>query len=181
MKSISPTPATFRTEPSPTRLHFPAALRAEVAEWVRSGYPRETCGLLIGRAGGERIEVERVVRVKNLNRDRAADRYQVDPDDWVAADGAARRDGLEIVGIWHSHPDCPSRPSTTDLEGAWEGYSYLIVGVTAEGEIDFHSWRLDGELFRQEKILPETPRPAAAALRFEHPLKEEYLMEDQPS
>lgn len=172
------TAVTFRTEPSPTRLHLAAELRAELAEWVEAGYPFETCGLLIGRAEGERIEVERVVRTGNLRRERAADRYQVDPDDWLAADGAARRDGLEIVGIWHSHPDCPARPSTTDLEAAWESYSYLIVAVTAGGELDFRSWRLDGALFREEKILPEAPRSAAAALRFETPLKEELSMED---
>lgn len=171
---------TFTTEPSPTLLHLPAELRGEIAGWAESGYPLESCGLLIGRAAEERIEVERVARAKNLNENRAADRYQVDPDDWLAADDAARRAGLEIVGIWHTHPDCPSRPSATDLEAAWEGYSYLIVGVTGEGDVDFHSWRLDGELFREEKILPETPPPSAAALRFETPLKSETMEDLQP-
>jgi proteasome lid subunit RPN8/RPN11 len=171
--------ATFEPEPSRTRLHLPAELRGEVAAWVEAGYPFETCGLLIGRAGDERIEVERVTAAANLRSERSTDRYLVDPDAWLAADEAARRDGLDVVGIWHSHPDCPARPSTTDLEAAWEGYSYLIVAVTGEGDFDFRSWRLAGELFREEQILPEAPRPAAPALRFETPLKEELSMEDR--
>ena len=132
--------------------------------------------------GGRRIEVRRVVGAGNLDRSRSGDRYLLDPQDFVAADNAARRDRLDVVGIWHSHLDCPARPSTTDLEAAWEGYSYLIVAITQEGEHDFHSWRLAGDggalggqtrVFEEEQILPEDPRPPAAALRFHNPLKEE--------
>jgi proteasome lid subunit RPN8/RPN11 len=189
---------TIAPQPAGTDLHLAAELRHELAAWAELGHPHETCGLLVGRAGEGRVEVVRVAQAKNLNRERASDRYELDPADFLAADRAARADGLEIVGFWHSHPDCPARPSTRDLvdgrdgqsgwecqkptisrpsardlEAAWEGYSYLIVGVTAAGETDFHSWRLYGDRFREEKVLPEQARPTAAALRFENPLKEE--------
>lgn len=163
---------TISPVPADTELHLPQGLRDEIAAWAGRGHPRETCGLLVGRAGAGRVEVARVVEAKNLNRERA-DRYELDPADHLAADRAARRDGLEIVGFWHSHPDCPARPSTTDLAAAWEGYSYLIVAVTAAGETDFHSWRLHGDRFREETLVPDGARPPAAALRFENPLKEE--------
>ena len=32
----------------------------------------------------------------------------------MKADQLARAEGLEIIGIWHSHPDHPARPSETD-------------------------------------------------------------------
>ncbi|HEX9731945.1 MAG TPA: M67 family metallopeptidase [Thermoanaerobaculia bacterium] len=166
---------TIAPQPAGTDLHLAAELRHELAAWAELGHPHETCGLLVGRAGEGRVEVVRVAQAKNLNRERASDRYELDPADFLAADRAARVDGLEIVGFWHSHPDCPARPSTRDLEAAWEGYSYLIVGVTAAGETDFHSWRLYGDRFREEKVLPEQARPTAAALRFENPLKEERV------
>ena len=73
----------------------------------------------------------------------------------------------------HSHPDCPARPSATDLEAAWEGYSYLIVAVTAAGDTDFRSWRLDGKVFLPERIVPEVPASPVPELRFDRPLKEE--------
>jgi len=164
---------TLAPPPADSELHLAAELRGELAAWAERGHPHETCGLLVGRAGERRVEVVRVAQAKNLSRERASDRYELDPEDFFAADRAARGDGLEIVGFWHSHPDCPARPSTTDLEAAWEGYSYLIVAVSAAGETDFHSWRLYGDRFREEKILPEETRPPAAALRFENPLKEE--------
>ena len=47
-----------------------------------------------------------------------------------AAGGASsERDGLEIVGYYHSHPDHPAGPSAFDTEHAWPWYSYLIVRV----------------------------------------------------
>jgi proteasome lid subunit RPN8/RPN11 len=61
---------------------------------------------------------------------------------------------LEVVGVWHSHPDHPARPSETDRNGAWEGWSYLILSVTAEGVPDLRSWRLRGEHFEEEDVRP---------------------------
>ena len=75
--------------------------------------------------------------------------------DFLAADKAARADGLEIVGIWHSHPDHPARPSITDLDAAWEGYSYLIIQVRRDGPGDFRSWRVADERFREERVIFE--------------------------
>ncbi len=130
--------------------------RAELEAWVAAGYPHETCGLLIGRRRGERTEVERVEQARNRNTERARDRYDLDPDDQLAADLRAREDGLEIVGIWHSHPDHPARPSETDRSKAWEGWSYVIVAVTADGVADLRSWRLsassDPSRFVEEPI-----------------------------
>ena len=129
-------------------------LRGELDRHVTEGHPHEVCGLLIGSGDGRRTTVEIVATARNLNQDRAHDRYELDPQDFMAADQAARDAGLDIVGIWHSHPDCPAVPSVTDLEAAWEGYSYLIVTATAAGATSFRSWRLKGEEFEEERIAP---------------------------
>lgn len=129
------------------------ALRGELDGHVTEGHPHEVCGLLIGSGDGRRTTAETVATARNLNRERAHDRYELDPQDFMAADQAAREAGLDIVGIWHSHPDCPAVPSVTDLEAAWEGYSYLIVTATAGGATSFRSWRLrDGE-FEEEEVV----------------------------
>lgn len=90
----------------------------------------------------------------NLNHERPHDRYDLDPAGFLAADREARSAGLEIVGIWHSHPDHPARPSATDLAGAWEGWSYVIVAVTADGAGELRSWRLEDGRFAEEPLDP---------------------------
>lgn len=133
-------------------LRLPQPLRDQLQAVVLAGYPRERCGVLVGRATADAASVERVVEARNLNTRRAADRYELDPQDLLAADYAARADRLDIVGIWHSHPDHPARPSETDRSAAWEGWSYLIASVTNAGVAELRSWRLTGGRFVEEPL-----------------------------
>lgn len=133
-------------------LVLPPEIRAEIEGWIRAGYPEETCGLLVGKGRSGRTETSRATLARNLNRERARDRYELDPADFMAADLAARESGLEIVGVWHSHPDHPAEPSETDRAAAWEGWSYLIVEVTRSGIAAVRSWRLSAQRFDEEPI-----------------------------
>lgn len=135
-----------------TGLRLPCALQARLQDWARAGYPSETCGILIGRCGDEDVRVEEVLAARNLNVERARDRYELDPAALLAADEAARDRGLEIVGVWHSHPDHPAVPSATDREQAWRGWSYAIVSVSRGGVEELRSWRLTGTDFVEEMI-----------------------------
>jgi len=138
-------------------LRLPAPVLDELKRVARAGYPHEVCGLLIGRENGTFIGVDRITQAANLSTDRLADRYTLDPDDFLAADTAARRDGLGIVGIWHTHPDHPPRPSRTDLEAAWEGYTYVILSVGRKGVADTRAWRLAGAQFIEQSIEETKP------------------------
>ncbi len=144
---------TTSAEPTATVLALDAAQHETLTRLVMDGCPHEVCGLLVGRLVDETVVVERVTQARNLNVERARDRFVLDPADFLAADRAARADRFEIVGIWHSHPDHPARPSMTDLEAAWEGYSYLIIPVTRGGVGDFRSWRLVDGRFREEQVM----------------------------
>lgn len=140
-------------DPAATRLQLPSELRCQLAHLAEISYPYEACGVLLGIAAGRLVAVERVLHALNLNFERPRDRYLLDPDDFLAADRVARAAGLEIVGIWHSHPDAAPRPSQTDLETAWEGYSYLIVSIAATGAAELRSWRLRDGRFEEEDIV----------------------------
>jgi len=136
-------------------VHLSAELRTLLERWAHAGYPQETCGLLIGERGQEGMAIQRAVQAKNLNRERAQDRYELDPLDFLAADTQARQLGLEVLGVWHSHPDHPARPSETDREAAWPEWSYVILSVAREGVQDVRSWRLNGNHeFDEEVIQP---------------------------
>ncbi len=141
---------------SRTVLVLPPKLRAELEEIVRGGYPLETCGVLVGeqREGG--AVVTGVVSARNIDTEHPADRYEVDPGDFMAADLAARAVGRELVAIWHSHPDHPARPSETDRAAAWSGWSYVIASVGAAGIGTLRSWRLTDEAhFVEEPLLDQ--------------------------
>ncbi|MEN8168316.1 MAG: M67 family metallopeptidase [Pseudomonadota bacterium] len=142
----------MRTTESITRLYLAPSLCQRLKAMVCTGYPEETCGLLVGRQSSLRVQVWDLVQARNLNRERARDRYELDPRDFVATDAMARRQAMDIVGIWHSHPDHPARPSVTDQAAAWEGWSYVIASVSRKDIEDLRSWHLFEDGFTEEVI-----------------------------
>lgn len=136
----------------PATLHLPNPILDALCQAARSGYPNETCGLLIGKREPQHSRVDAMRQARNLNHERARDRYELDPADYLAAELLAKAQGLEIVGVWHTHPDHPARPSETDRVQAWEGWSYLILSVSSDGVQAVTSWRLNGDVFEQEVI-----------------------------
>jgi len=133
-------------------LQLNSVLRSRLQRWAEEGYPHERCGLLIGHAHDGVVSVEDVLPARNLNTERTRDRYELDPNDLLRADAQARERQLDIVGIWHTHPDHPARPSETDRAQAWDAWSYLIVSVGAAGVQSMRSWRLDGHDFTEEVV-----------------------------
>ena len=106
-------------------------------------YPEECCGFLIGRMGRDGNEVQAARRAVNRNEGRRNDRYIISPDDYRAAEKAAADMNLDVVGMYHSHPDHPARPSQTDLETAtFPGYTYVIVSIQHGRAADLTAWSL---------------------------------------
>jgi len=137
-------------------LFLSSRARTDLERWASQGYPHETCGVLVGENLDDAVRVERAVRGRNLAVERARERYELDPGDFVAADLAARAAGRSIVGIWHSHPDHPAEPSETDRAAAWKGWSFLILAVGAAGVGAVRSWRLVRERFEEEELVVES-------------------------
>jgi len=121
--------------------------REELREWAEAGYPHEACGLLIGETTPDGVRVEDVRQAPNLETERAANRYELDPRAFLAADEQARSRGLDVVGFWHSHPDVAAEPSETDRAAAWPGYVYLIISVQAGRATDMKVWSLADDAF----------------------------------
>ncbi len=102
------------------------ALRAHGEET----YPHECCGALLGHATSDGNHVHQTVRAGNTRSDRAHDRYNIAPEVLIKIQRHARGLGLDIVGFYHSHPDCPAQWSKTDFDEAhWVGCSYIITRV----------------------------------------------------
>jgi proteasome lid subunit RPN8/RPN11 len=159
-------------------LLLPSDLGKRLCAWSLASLPEEACGLLLGRPAAasparladavEVVEVVEVVQTRNLAAERRADLYEVHPEDFLAADRRAAALGLEIVGVWHSHPQSPGRPSATDLERAWPGWSYVIVGRATDGGRELRSWRLiepagGPAAFAEERLSPPIQAPLRPA------------------
>lgn len=87
----------------------------------------------------------------------AHDRYWIDPADLLRIQREARDQALDIIGIFHSHPDHPAVPSECDRRLAWPGYSYVIAAVRGGQATDVQSWRLsDRQQNDHQQFEPET-------------------------
>ena len=129
-----------------------------------NAYPEEGCGFLLGTVtddGDNRVTaLHRATNRRAENRER---RYELTADDYRVADAAAQEQGLDVVGIYHSHPDHPARPSETDLEEAtFPGYTYVIVSVHDGTPNEVTAWTLapDRSEFQHEKITTRAPEIA---------------------
>jgi len=96
-------------------------------------YPHECCGIMLGKADGDAIEVKSLMRAGNTRTDSAHNRYHIAPQELIKAQREGRQQGLDIVGFYHSHPDHPAQWSPTDFaEAHWFGCSYVITSVDGD-------------------------------------------------
>jgi len=125
----------------------------EIKLYAKKSYPNECCGFLLGTNTSEK-KVVKVCPVKNTNMDRTHDRFSIDGRDFAKIDREAAKKGLQIIGIYHSHPDHPAAPSAFDTENAWVGYSYVIAAVEKGEVVDIKSWVFDekAKQFEQETV-----------------------------
>jgi proteasome lid subunit RPN8/RPN11 len=133
------------TEEIITRIH-------QVGE---KAYPEEGAGLLLGETNdGERL-VSELLSLANAREEGARhNRYQLSPEDYLKGEELAESMGLEVLGVFHSHPDHPNRPSEFDRQWAWPNFSYLITSVVQGVAVESRSWRLDEDRanFTEEEV-----------------------------
>ncbi|MFN4293908.1 MAG: Mov34/MPN/PAD-1 family protein [Thermoflexales bacterium] len=145
-------------------LTIPRALFDKMTRHLEAGYPYEACGILIGEmddpAHPSRRLVRDVILVANAwdevnARESRRNRYLISPDEYVKADREASKRGLDIVGVFHSHPDHPSQPSEMDRSQAWPGISYVIVSVCGGKATTAQAWLLRNErdAFEEESLV----------------------------
>lgn len=118
-------------------------------------YPYETCGILIGKEEDNIRVVYEVFPLENVNKDRKNDRYEISPKDYLKAQNYGDAKNMQIVGIYHSHPDHPDMASKTDEERAFEYLSYIIFSVQKGKAISFRSFELLNKKMVQEEVIVE--------------------------
>jgi proteasome lid subunit RPN8/RPN11 len=134
-----------------------ARLREEIERHAEREYPRECCGLLVGRItdGGRTRVVHATFAVENVFAEEGErhHRMAIRPLDYARAERLHAAQGLGVVGNYHSHPDHPAVPSQFDLEhlAPWPTMSYVVVSVRGGKAVDLRSWELEADRSRFEE------------------------------
>lgn len=92
-------------------------------------FPNECCGAMLGTIDGDRKAVAKAVVLQNSYEGAQGARYELRPEDLLEADRQARAAGLDLIGIYHSHPDCDAYFSKTDLENSCPWYSFVVLSI----------------------------------------------------
>ncbi|MBD2446472.1 M67 family metallopeptidase [Nostoc sp. FACHB-152] len=132
---------------------------------AESTYPEECCGLILGYIDNQTKTVVEIIPTENAwsaesanfalddSKYSEARRYAIAPQVMLQVQKAARDKSLNIIGIYHSHPDNSAIPSECDRQYAWPEYSYIIVSVQNGKASELLSWSLDdNHQFQSESI-----------------------------
>ena len=138
-------------------LVVPNRLFEQINAHVEKAYPEEGAGFLIGEEG----EVKEIVALSNSREEGARhNRFLFTPEDYLNAELTAEGLGLNLIGVFHSHPDCPNIPSEYDREWAQPFFSYIITRVDQGKAVNSRSWKLleDRSNYEEEEIkITDTP------------------------
>ena len=115
-------------------------------------YPLEMCGLIAGAPGGDDVvSVAWFEPCDNIAESSKV--YTVDPRQHLAADRRAEDEGIEIVGVVHSHTHTEPYPSPTDVAQAVDpGWHYVIVSLR-DDEPMVRSWRIVDTNVTEEPVV----------------------------
>jgi proteasome lid subunit RPN8/RPN11 len=121
-----------------------------------AAYPEEGAGLMLGSVQAEDKTVQRLLEFTNAREQSARhNRYLLTAEDVLHGEMEAARLGLDVIGVFHSHPDHPNRPSEFDREWAMPFLSYVITSVQSGKAVESRSWLLseDRSSFTEETII----------------------------
>ena len=125
-----------------------------MAKYIMQAYPKEGCGILLGRAD----RIEKIKPIENMHTDEKGRTYfKMDPLVIYKEECEAQKEGLEIIGFYHSHPDKRAVMSMTDEEYMIPEMLYIIVSVSLckVREIRAYYRKAPGERVTEAEIAKE--------------------------
>ena len=121
---------------------------AEMIAHAREEAPREACDILAGRAG----HVLRLYRARNA--DRSPTSYRLDPEQQYRILKDIDDRGLDLVGIYHSHPSSPAVPSDTDVKRAYyPEASHVLISLANPNEPQIGAFRITEAGVAEEDVV----------------------------
>lgn len=118
-------------------LRLPRDFADAIVAQARSEHPNEACGLL----GGTNSTATKLFATTNAERSPVI--YRIDPKEQFRVFTQIEDEGLELVGIYHSHTRSAAYPSNTDVAQAYYPEAvYLIVSLAQADTPDLRGFRI---------------------------------------
>jgi proteasome lid subunit RPN8/RPN11 len=118
---------------------------------LESDYPNEGCGFLFGKDDQRIRHITQMIAADNQSTGDQRRQFVIHPHDYLKAERYAQKNDLQLLGIFHSHPDHPAIPSTHDLEFAQPYFSYFIHSIQKGKFAGTRSYRLiNGQLLEEK-------------------------------
>jgi proteasome lid subunit RPN8/RPN11 len=137
-------------------LYLDDCARDSIVQHGEGGYPNEVCGILLGKDDNGRRVIRLTMPIENsFERDEQYHRFLITPADMFRAERLARHDQLDVLGVYHSHPNAPAQPSEYDRDhAAWTTWSYIIVSVREGKAAEIRAWKLreDRSAYDEEAV-----------------------------
>lgn len=114
----------------------------------------ECCGFFFGYEADQRRTITDIMRVNNTSRNDKQRSFEIAPKDYLRAENFADRYNLQLLGVYHSHPNYPAIPSDYDRVAAQPNFSYIILSVMNKHFEAIRSWNLNSNLqFQEEPVV----------------------------
>ena len=117
-----------------------------VSDHAYEGYPSEVCGILVGKGGVASYHY------RMSNRDMENKHFLMDTNELFVLMKQMQGEDLEMLAIYHSHPDAPARPTPDDiLLALTPNISYVIVSLMKLDSPVLKSFRIaEGRAVQEE-------------------------------
>jgi [CysO sulfur-carrier protein]-S-L-cysteine hydrolase len=137
----------------PTVLRISANAYALMIGHCYDGLPLEACGLLAGKPGT--AHAERCYPARNIAKSSRV--YEVHGLDYQHADDDASENGLELLGVFHSHTHTDPYPSPTDVASAlFPEWHYVLVSLRDDAPMT-RSYRIrDGKIAEEPVVVVQS-------------------------
>lgn len=138
-------------------LYIAECAQESLVQHGEGGYPSEICGVLLGKEVDGKRTIRMLMPIENsFEEGEQYHRFLITPQAMMRAEKLARYERLDVLGVYHSHPNAPARPSEYDRDhAAWTSWSYVIVSVRDGKAGDVRAWKLreDRDGFDEEEII----------------------------
>ncbi|MDR1610302.1 MAG: M67 family metallopeptidase [Candidatus Symbiothrix sp.] len=130
---------------------IPQNIIESIIEQAQRELPDEACGLLAGK------ENEAVKQYPLTNIDHSPEHFSFDPKEQFQVLREARKEGLQIIANYHSHPESPARPSEEDIRLAYDpDIIYIILSLQDKQSPVIKAFKINNGKSEEISIIQKT-------------------------